>query len=393
MKTVFNALSRTLQSVRFHIHRQQSPSLFHLNVSHRSLSSKDSYFDWDDRDRIVERAKYRKRAGDRGITLRDIAIPQTQIRQFIKLVHPDRFEAFISKNESESMMYSADQLRSMQQVNQRNLSKLNAILEFSRKHSRMINSELFDHKNKEQSKVIGDRKMTQNAPNPELLEFYIEKHLEQIDDQRTGVYFEHFHVRFECKETRPMISEYFKALHTTLNGLFQSGNIETKSGDDGSRERVKKFSDLEIDRALRLANSGDEEAQSEVFKQHLSSETEMRNKEYGVNAMKHKFESKQVFFAATLKPEHMEAAVDMLYKVSGEFAIDLVFKMWVEIPIYVCQTEMDCLKCPDYVVAIPWYCDPEEFVLYIQDQIVTISKNHRLHQSNQQRAQHRQWRS
>lgn len=288
-------------------------------------------------------------------------------------------------------MYSADQLRSMQNVNQRNLSTLNAILEFSRKHSKMINAELFDPKKGENApKVIGDRKLTQNAPNPEMLEFYIEQNLDGADrggnEHRNGVYFEHFHVKFECKETRPMISEYFKTLRATLDVLFRSGNIETTtSTTDESGGTVKKFSDLEVDRALKMANGGDEEAQSEVFRQHLSAESEHRNKAYGVNAMRYKFESKQVFFAATLRPEHMEAAVDMLYKVSGEFAIDLVFKMWMDIPIYVCQTEMDCLKCPDYVVAIPWYCDPQEFVLYIQDQMVSISRNHKRHQREAQR--------
>ena len=339
----------------------------------------DSYFDEYDGEKIVERTKYRKRNGQRSVSLNDIIIPQHEIRKFVKVVHPDRFQAFINKN-CDDNMYTFDQLKRMQQVNQTNLSSLNSILEFSRKHSKMINNELFKNSKDE---MIADRKLTQNAPNPVNFEFYIEK-----GDSNDGTYFEHINVRFDCKEEKPLISKYYKTLNKTLIELFTSCNIDTQSlnsnNTDESGNKIKKFSDLDIDEAMKMANNGDEDAQNaidDVFNEHLSEKEQEKNKLYGVNAMKQKFDNKKIYFASTLNQQEIEGAMDMLYKVSGEYAIDLVFNLWIDIPIMICQNEMECLKCPNYVVAIPWYCDPEEFVLYIQDQIMIISKHYKQKQN------------
>eukprot|EP01084_Bolivina_argentea_P201686 344714_1 len=335
----------------------------------RFITSK-SYFDVD-REDIIQRTKYKKRNGEQTLSIRDITIPQSQIRQFIKLVHPDRFQSFINNNNT-NILYTLDQIKMMQQINESNLSTLNSILEFSRKHSKLIQTELFKN-----SKVISDRKMTQDAPNPTNFEFYIEKRLH--NSETNGIYFEQIQSKFNCEIIRPFISEYYKILHKTLNELFMCCNIEINTNVNEDGETVKKFSDLDLDKAMKMANNGSEGAQdiiNDVFTKHLSKETEQKNRLYGINAMKYKFENGKVYFGSNLNEEHINAIMNTLYKASGEFPIDLVFDLWKDVPIMVCKDEMECLKCPDYIVAVPWYCDYEEFVLYIQDQIVLIAQNY-----------------
>ena len=48
--------------------------------------------------------------GQRTLNLNDIIIPQHEIRQFVKIVHPDRFEIFINRNNNDTM-YKMDQLK------------------------------------------------------------------------------------------------------------------------------------------------------------------------------------------------------------------------------------------------------------------------------------------
>merc|ERR1712228_340835 len=139
--------------------------------------------------------------------------------------------------------------------------------------------------------------------NPALFEFYVEKNIE-MDGNKNEKYFEHIHVKFECKEMRPFISEYYKTLRTTLNELFRCCDIEISQSPQNmdSKDSVKKFSDLDIDKALKMANNGDEDAQNAidgVFEQHFSAEHHQKNKLYGVNAMQYKFENKKIFFAPT----------------------------------------------------------------------------------------------
>ena len=316
------------------------------------------------------------------ITNYDLTIPNNEIRQFVKLIHPDRFE----KYNFNSDISSQKKLLSIKETNARSLSDLHSIIEFSKKYSK-IYSNMID--NKKQSSTMTDSFLPESVPTPTTLEFYVSKDdtTENLLDNMTCI-----SVKFDCKHDRPTISQYFDSFRRTMTKLFDAANVNVKDFDSNnangsqSKKKVLKFSDMEIQEAMENSGKNGNEFLTEqdeidaVFSEYLmdlnDGHSNNMKKLNGISYMTFKFEKNKVKFHENLTEKQKKVAIHKLFELSKENSNDLFFDLWLNVPIVIVQNEAQCLQCPSHVVPMPWYFDTSTFLLFIHENIMTVKDNY-----------------
>jgi len=255
--------------------------------------------------------------------LEKLNIPSESLRNFLHLVHPDKFQGFDEEIVS---------------TNQRSLSRLNEITATARKVYKKV------EKDREIDK-FNDFTLNFDAPRPGILEFWCH--------QDQGQPLKHVKATFDVP-ARPKVSLLLQRTNHLINRLLHGAGFDVEAPKVTQIEEITAAKDI---------------PENELFELEMNEYFAERSKDggtRGVQILLDKEKIGRIHFHPELTPAERAIAWKRMVDCVAMHYVAMCMHEWVDVPIVFVCTEKHLEELPDHVIGALWDFDFDRLVANVQ---------------------------